>query len=132
MPYLQLEVTKSYAPIIKQQLAKRMGKIYSTIMQADVRRVTICIRELGEGSIWRCTEDEPTVGALLMLDIRKGRSAEVRTELAKALIEVCRETLGLDAYELNVEFTQHTGDEMYHSRFGGLSKDWSADEGNID
>ena len=29
---------------------------------------------------------------------------------------------------LNVEFTQHTGDEMYHTMYGGLSGDWDPGE----
>ncbi|RFM27282.1 tautomerase family protein [Deminuibacter soli] len=128
MPYLQLEVTRSYPAAVKQQLAKRMGETYAEIMQADVKRVTVSIRELGEGSVWRCTDDEPVPGALLMLDIRAGRPKETRALLAKTLIDLCTETLQLAVNQLNVEFTQHTGDEMYHARFGGFSNDWSPDE----
>ena len=29
---------------------------------------------------------------------------------------------------LNVEFTQHSGDEMYHPALGGYSPDWTPDE----
>nr|MBB6140889.1 hypothetical protein [Mucilaginibacter sp. X5P1] len=40
MPYLQLEVTKSYPLATKQQLAKKMG------------------------GVWRCSEDEPSQAAI--------------------------------------------------------------------
>src|SRR5882762_2026303 len=128
MPYLQLEVTRSYPTAIKQQLAKQMGDIYSSIMNASVKRITVTIRELGEGGVWLCGEDEPTPAAILMCDIRAGRSVEVRTELSKALIRVCNEVLELEVNQLNIEFTQHTGDEMYHQWMGSFSDDWSPDE----
>jgi len=128
MPYLQLDVTKKYPVATKKILAKRIGDIFSHLMQSNVNRVTFTIRELGEGSVWRCTEDEPRPGALLMCDIRSGRTPERRTELAKALIEACIEILGLKIEELNIEFTQHAGDEMYHPMMGGLSDDWFPDE----
>ena len=50
-------------------------------------------------------------------------------ELARRLIADCVEGLGLREDRLNVEFTQHTGDEMYHPTLGGYSPEWSADEG---
>ncbi|WP_158799767.1 tautomerase [Pedobacter sp. L105] len=128
MPYIQLDVTKTYPVATKQILAKRVGDIFSAIMQANLNRVTFTIRELGEGAVWRCTNEEPRPGALLMCDIRSGRTPETRTELAKALIAACVEILGLATNELNVEFTQHAGNEMYHPLMGGLSEDWSPEE----
>lgn len=128
MPYIQLDVTKNYPVATKQQLAKRVGDIFSEIMQANVNRVTFTIRELGEGAVWRCSNGEPRPGALMMCDIRSGRTPETRTELAKALIAACVEILGLKTNELNVEFTQHAGNEMYHPMMGGLSEDWFPDE----
>lgn len=128
MPYLQLEVTRSYPISKKKLLARRMGEIYAAVMHADIKRVTITIRELGEGGIWRCSEDEPTPAAILMCDVRAGRAKEVREDLAKKLIVVCNEILELEVNQLNVEFTQHTGDEMYHQWMGHLSENWSPDE----
>lgn len=128
MPYLQLEVTQSYPTATKQELAKRMGEIYARIMNASVKRITVTIRELGEGSVWRCSEGEPYPAAILMCDVRAGRSVEVRTELSKALVAVINELLELEVNALNIEFTQHTGDEMYHQWMGSFSNDWSPDE----
>jgi phenylpyruvate tautomerase PptA (4-oxalocrotonate tautomerase family) len=128
MPYLQLDVCGSYAPDLKRCLAKRMGEIYAFKMQADVSRISVAIRELTQGSLWRCTPGEPYEAALLMCDIRKGRPAEQRAELAKALVDACIDLLGLRIEQINVEFTQHTGDEMYHPMRGGLSADWRPDE----
>jgi phenylpyruvate tautomerase PptA (4-oxalocrotonate tautomerase family) len=128
MPYLQLEVNESYPTEKKKLLAQQLGETFSRIMEANVKRVTVSIRELGIGSVWRCTDGEPVPAPLLMCDIRRGRSPEKRAELAKALIAVCEETLGLKADLLNIEFTQHAGDEMYHPLMGGLSDDWTPDE----
>ena len=128
MPYLQLDVSRSYAPQVKQRLAQQMGEIYALKMQADVSRISVAIRELTTGSLWRCTAGEPYEAALLMCDIRKGRPPEQRAELARALVDACIEKLGLRIEQINVEFTQHAGDEMYHPMRGGLSDDWRPDE----
>lgn len=129
MPYLQLDVTNHYPTDTKKQLAKRIGEIYAAIMKADARRITVAIRELGEGNVWRCTADEPFPASILMCDIRRGRTAETRLELGKALVACCTEMLALEPGTLNVEFTQHAGDEMYHPQLlGGLSEDWKEDE----
>ena len=128
MPYLQLDVSRQYSPAAKQQLARELGRIYAARMQADINRVSVAIRELVPGGLWRCTSDEPYQAALLMCDIRKGRPAEQRADLAKALIDACIEILGLKLDQINVEFTQHSGDEMYHPLRGGLSLDWRPDE----
>ena len=128
MPYLQLDVSVPYAPDAKRRLAKQLGEIYALKMQADVSRISVAIRELTPGGLWRCTPGEPYEAALLMCDIRKGRPPEQRAELAKALIDACLDILGIRIEQINVEFTQHTGDEMYHPMRGGLSADWRADE----
>ena len=99
----------------------RWVEIYALKMQADVNRISVAIRELTSGGIWRCTPGEPYEAALLMCDIRKGRPSEQRAELAKALVDVCIDILGLRIDQINVEFTQHGGDEMYHPLRGGLS-----------
>ena len=128
MPYLQIEVQKFYPTETKKRLAKELGAAYAEIMQATVERVTVTIRELGEGSIWRCSEGEPWPAAIMMLDVRAGRSPEVREALSKKFIEICNEILELETNQLNIEFTQHSGDEMYHQWMGHLSKDWAAGE----
>jgi phenylpyruvate tautomerase PptA (4-oxalocrotonate tautomerase family) len=130
MPYLHLDLNGHYATNVKQQLAERLGEIYSDIMQADPRRMTVTFRELGEGNVWRCGTHPPHPGALLMCELRRGRPSVVREALSKALIAVCNEHLGLAENELNIEFTQHSGDEMYHQWMGRLSEDWNADEEN--
>jgi phenylpyruvate tautomerase PptA (4-oxalocrotonate tautomerase family) len=128
MPYLQLDTPFSYSAEAKQRLAKRLGEIYSKKMDSNINRLTVAIRELGEGCVWRCGEGDARPAALLMCDIRRGRPAQQRAELARMLIDACIEIVGLREDNLNVEFTQHDGDEMYHTLYGGLSEDWKAGE----
>jgi phenylpyruvate tautomerase PptA (4-oxalocrotonate tautomerase family) len=130
VPYLQLDVNDSYPEGLKQQLAARMSETYASMMSVDIRRISVAIRELGAGGIWRIAEvgKVPVPVSLLMLDIRRGRPAELRMAVAKALCAHCIELLGLREDRLNVEFTQHDGDEMYHPTLGGFSPDWKPGE----
>jgi phenylpyruvate tautomerase PptA (4-oxalocrotonate tautomerase family) len=128
MPYLQLDVPGKYSHEVKKQTAKRLGQIYAEVMRVNANIITVSIREVGEGGVWRCSDAEPDEAAIMMLDIRRGRPLEQRGELARQLIAACVEILGLKTERLNVEFTQHSGDEMYHPLLGGFNKDWIEDE----
>jgi phenylpyruvate tautomerase PptA (4-oxalocrotonate tautomerase family) len=127
MPYLQLDVSATYSADDKKRLARHLGDIYARMMQANPRRISVAVREL-PGGVWRCTDDEPYAAALLMCDIRRGRPPEQRSELAAALVACCVDVLGLRIDQVNIEFTQHAGDEMYHPMLGGLSDDWHEGE----
>ncbi len=128
MPYLQLDVNGPHPVADKKRLAKKLSETYAQMMSVDIRRISIAIRELGEGGVWRMVDGEPVPVSVLMCDIRRGRSAELRLEVAKALGRDCIDILGLREDRLNVEFTQHTGDEMYHPTLGGYSPEWSEGE----
>ena len=127
MPYLQLDVPNHYQVGVKRGLAKRLGAEYARIMQTTPELVTVAFRELGEGGVWCCGVGEPEPAALISCDIRRGRPPEQRAELGQALIDACVETLGLRSDRVAVEFTQHTGDEMYrHGR--GWGSEWTRAE----
>ncbi|MBA2961734.1 MULTISPECIES: tautomerase family protein [Ramlibacter] len=130
MPYLQLDVTGNHPVADKKRLAAAMSETYASMMSVDIRRISVAIRELGEGGVWRIPEigGEPVPVSLMMLDIRRGRPAELRMEVAKALCRHCKDILGIPEDRLNVEFTQHDGDEMYHPTLGGYSSDWKPGE----
>lgn len=130
MPYLQLDTTGPHAAQDKKRLAAAMCETYSRTMSVDIRRISVAIRELGDGGLWRISEAgaEPAPASVLMLDIRRGRPPELRMVVAKALCAHCIDILGLAEDRLNVEFTQHSGDEMYHSVLGGFSPEWEPGE----
>ena len=114
----------------QRRLAKRLGENYATKMSSNINRLSVAIRELEEGGLWRCADgpDDPRPAAILMCDIRRGRSAKLRGELAAELVKASQEILGLKDNNINLEFTQHDGDEMYHTLYGGLSDDWKVGE----
>ena len=130
MPYLQLDVVGPHPAADKKRLARRMSETYSAMMSVDIRRISVAIRELGEGGVWRVIEagTDPVPVSVMMLDVRRGRPPELRMEVAKALCAHCVEILGLQEDRLNVEFTQHSGDEMYHPALGGYSPEWEPGE----
>ena len=136
MPYLQLDLPRTYPLPVKQDLARRMGNAYAEIMQTTPDLVAVAFRELGEGNLWRCRDSktQPVPGAVLACEIRRGRPAAQRERLAAALFDMCVETLGLDPLVLAVEFTQHAGDENYLRALvdgvprGCLGRDWSPEE----
>jgi phenylpyruvate tautomerase PptA (4-oxalocrotonate tautomerase family) len=134
MPNLQLDLPGKYPLAVKRNLAKRFGDLYAAIMETTPDLVDVTFRELGEGNLWRCGEQGPVPAATLICDIRRGRSPAQRERLAKALLDACVAALGLDPLLISVEFTQHSGDEIYRTILidgvpqGGLSKDWSATE----
>lgn len=128
MPYLQLDVNGRYPVEDKKRLAAKLCETYANLMSVDIRRISIAIRECGEGSVWRTVDGVPEPVSVLMCDIRRGRTADLRMEVAKALCRDCIELLGLREDRLNVEFTQHAGDEMYHPTLGGYSPEWSEGE----
>jgi phenylpyruvate tautomerase PptA (4-oxalocrotonate tautomerase family) len=134
MPHLQLEVPAKYPRAVKRELARRLGGLYAQIMQTSSDLVDVNFRELGEGNIWRCDVAGPTPSAVLVCDIRAGRPPEQRARLAEALHSACVEALSLDPLHFGIEFTQHSGDEIYRAILidgvvcRGLAPDWEPSE----
>jgi phenylpyruvate tautomerase PptA (4-oxalocrotonate tautomerase family) len=81
MPSLQLDAPAIYDTATKRLLAKRFGVVYSRVMGTGPDTVTVAIRDLGEGGVWRCGEHEPQPHALLMCDVRHGRSTQTAPSL---------------------------------------------------
>jgi phenylpyruvate tautomerase PptA (4-oxalocrotonate tautomerase family) len=129
MPSIQIDLPLTASLAQKQRLAHRIGLAYGEIMQVGMDLLTVSVHDVGEGGVWRCHQSgDPTPSGLIMCDIRRGRDAETRAELAQALIDVVIDEFELDALWLKVEFTQHAGDEMYHPHLGGFNVDWTGDE----
>jgi phenylpyruvate tautomerase PptA (4-oxalocrotonate tautomerase family) len=126
MPYLQLDLPGVYPAEVKLRLAKRIGLVYAEVMQTTPEIVKVAFRELGADNLYRCTSDGPQPVAVLMCDIRRGRPASQRQLVATALVAACGEELGCPIDQVEVEFTQHDGDEMY--RHGALVADWQPNE----
>ena len=129
MPSIQIDLPLDVTAAAKRELAARVGKIYAENKQVNADLLTVSVHDLGPGGVWRCHRDgDATPSALIMCDIRSGRSRQTRAELAQALIDTCVELFELDRLWIKVEFTQHSGDEMYHPHLGGFNRDWAGDE----
>lgn len=126
MPSLQIDVPVRLSAAEKRGLTAALGRAYADVMEVPVDIVTVVVRDLGEGGVWRCTDGDPVPGGLVMCDVRRGRDAEQRGRLARHLVALTAAASGLDDEQLKVEFTQHSGDEMWHPRLGGFNDDWSA------
>ena len=72
MPYLQLDVIGPHPVADKKRLARKLCETYARLMNVDIRRISIAIRELGEGGVWRMVDGEPAPVSVLMCDIRPG------------------------------------------------------------
>ena len=129
MPSLQLDLPLHLDVAAKRSLARRIGSVYAEVMQVRPEFITVAIHDLGPGGVWRCGPGDPQPAALVMCDVRAGRSAETRALLARRIVEVCVDACGLEEHRLKVEFTQHSGDEMYHPQLGGFAPDWQPGEG---
>jgi phenylpyruvate tautomerase PptA (4-oxalocrotonate tautomerase family) len=127
MPYLQVDLPASYPLQTKRQLARRIGDLYAEVMQTTPNMVNVCFRELGEGNLFRCGPGEPEPAVVIQCDVRQGRPADQRLELARQLVELCVEAFDIRADRVAVEFTQHPAEEMY--RNGSWGREWTAEEG---
>lgn len=125
MPYLQLDVPRRYPEDAKRALARRLGDVYSRVMQTTPDRVVVAVREL-PGGVWRCGDGEPAEAAVLSCEIRAGRSEVQRQALASELVEACAPVLGLPSDGVSVQFTQHPGNEMFYG--GRPLPDWTTAE----
>ncbi|MGE3268134.1 MAG: 4-oxalocrotonate tautomerase family protein [Chloroflexota bacterium] len=128
MPYLHFDLPGQYPPETKRALAARLGTLYAEIMQTTPRIVKVSFRELGAENLFRCGAPDGGVEPVVVgqCDIRRGRPVEQRATLAAAIVGACAEALGVDSEQIELEFTQHAGDEMY--RRGAFAGDWSAAE----
>jgi phenylpyruvate tautomerase PptA (4-oxalocrotonate tautomerase family) len=133
MPHLQLDIPSRHPIGVKRELARKLGQLYARIMQTTPDLVDVTFRELGAGNVWSCA-GAPSPAAVVSCDIRRGRPPEQRARLADALHGACVEALGLDPVSLTIEFTQHSGDEVFKKVLvdgklrGGLGRDWSPSE----
>ncbi|TYP84601.1 tautomerase family protein [Blastococcus xanthinilyticus] len=125
MPSLQLDLPLRLDAGAKRALARELGAVYAEVMQVRPELITVAIHDLGPGGVWRCGSGEPEPAALVMCDVRAGRPVATRERLARGIVEVCARACGLEEGRLKVEFTQHSGDEMFHPQLGGFAPDWA-------
>jgi phenylpyruvate tautomerase PptA (4-oxalocrotonate tautomerase family) len=124
VPFLHLDVPLAVPTADRCRIAERLARLYAEVMQTSPERVTVAIRELGDGGVLRLGpggEMEPV--AMVQCDIRRGRPPEQRERLGAAVAALLAEELGWPPERTILEFTQHPGDEVWRST--GLGTDWS-------
>ena len=124
MPYLHVDLPGSYPAETKRALALRLGTLYAESMQTSPTIVKVAFRELGPDNLFRCGAPDGGVESVVVgqCEIRRGRPVEQRARLAAALVSALSELLEVPSDRIELEFTQHAGDEMY--RHGALVNDW--------
>jgi hypothetical protein len=126
MPYLRLDLAKTYPSQTKRELATRLCRLYANVMQTQLWRANVGIAELGEDNLFHLGEDGLEPITMVLAEIRRGRSVDLRLELGRRIVDVCAEVLGVSKRRVLVEFTVHSGDEIL--RDGEWAGEWTAAE----
>ena len=112
MPYLHLDLAKTYPSQIKRELAVRLCHLYADVMQTQLWRPNVGIAELGEDNLFHLGEDGLEPITMVLVEIGRGRSLDLRLELGRRIVDICAEVLGVPKRTVLVEFTVHSGDEI--------------------
>src|ERR1700739_2258849 len=126
MPYVHLDLPKTYATAVKRDLATRLCKLYAEVMQTEPWRPNIGIAELGEDNLFRLGPDGLEVITMVLVQYRRGRPVDDRLMLGRKIVDLCVEILNVPRKLVMVEFTEHSGDQML--RAGKWSPDWTPEE----
>jgi hypothetical protein len=81
-------------------------------MQTQSWRPNVGIAELGGDNLLHLGEDGLESITMVLVEIRRGRSPELRLELGRRIVDICTDVLGVPKKTGLVEFTIHSGDEI--------------------
>src|SRR5258708_5659929 len=95
MPYLRLDLAKTYPSQTKRDLAARLCRLYADVMQTQLWRPNVGIAELGEDNLFHLGADGLEPITMVLVEIRRGRSLDRRLELARRIVDICVEVLGV-------------------------------------
>jgi phenylpyruvate tautomerase PptA (4-oxalocrotonate tautomerase family) len=126
MPYLHLDLAKTYPSQTKRELVVRLCRLYADVMQTQPWRPNVGIAELGEDNLFHLGEDGLEPITMVLAEIRRGRPLDLRLELGRRIVDICAEVLGVPKRTVLVEFTVHSGDEIL--RDGEWAGEWTAAE----
>jgi phenylpyruvate tautomerase PptA (4-oxalocrotonate tautomerase family) len=129
MPYLRLDLAKTYPSETKRELATRLCRLYADVMQTQLWRPNVGIAELGEDNLFHLGDDGLESITMVLVEIRRGRSLDQRLELGRRIVDICSEVLDVPKRTVLVEFTVHTGEEIL--RDGKWAGDWTDAEASV-
>jgi phenylpyruvate tautomerase PptA (4-oxalocrotonate tautomerase family) len=130
MPYLHLDLPGAYPVRVKRELARRLCELYADIMQTQLWRPNVGISELGKDNLYHLGPDGLESITMIMVEFRRGRLAEQRLALGRAIVDICAELLGVSRRTVMVEFTPHPGEEIL--RDGEWAADWTPSEAHTE
>jgi phenylpyruvate tautomerase PptA (4-oxalocrotonate tautomerase family) len=126
MPYLHLDLPRTYATAVKRDLATRLCKVYAEIMQTQSWRPNVGITELGEDNLFHLGPDGLEPITMVLVEFRRGRPLDDRLTLGRKIVDICVDVLNVPRKTVLVEFTEHSGDEIL--RDGEWAADWKPSE----
>jgi hypothetical protein len=91
MPYLRLDLAKTYPSQTKRDLAARLCRLYADVMQTQLWRPNVGIAELGEDNLFHLSADGLEPITMVLVEIRRGRSLDRRLELGRRIVDICGE-----------------------------------------
>jgi hypothetical protein len=89
MPYLHLDLAKTYSSQTKRELATRLCRLYADVMRTQLWRPNVGIAELGEDNLFHVGEDGLESITMVLVEIRRGRSLDQRLELGRRIVDIC-------------------------------------------
>ncbi|WP_148414446.1 tautomerase family protein [Haloferax sp. KTX1] len=120
MPHLQFDLDFEVTAREADRFATEMAELYAERMDADTDYAAVTVREVEAIHLGRATGDKTVV---LQADIRAGRSADRKRDLALAVIEAVAERFGVPESNQKVVFTEHEGSQMMG--YDRVGDDWS-------
>jgi phenylpyruvate tautomerase PptA (4-oxalocrotonate tautomerase family) len=126
MPYIHVDVSRTYAPNVKHELATRLCKLYAEVMQTQSWRPNVGIAELGEDNLFHLAPDGLEPITMVSVYYREGRPLENRLTLARKIVDICVDVLTVPRKRVMIEFTARSGDQIV--RDGEWVGEWTSAE----
>src|ERR1700739_2352044 len=112
MPYLHLDLAQTYPSETKRELATRLCHLYANVMPTQLWRPNVGIADLGRDNLFHLGKSGLESITMVLVEIRRGRSLDLRLELGRGIVDICTEVLNVPKRTVLVEFTVHTGAEI--------------------
>jgi phenylpyruvate tautomerase PptA (4-oxalocrotonate tautomerase family) len=126
MPYMHVNLSRTYAPAVKHDLATRLCKLYAEVMETQSWRPNVGIAELGEDNLFHLAPDGLEPITVVLVEYRGGRTLERRLSLARGITDICVDVLNVPRKRVTIEFTEHSGEQIV--RDGEWVGEWSPAE----
>ncbi len=111
MPHLQCELNFAPPAEERRRFAAAVVRHFSTVMDTGTDHIGVTIRAYGKDDLTFGRAEGPRI-AFLNADIRRGRTAEQKRRLARAIIEELHRTWEVSKKGVYVIYTEHDGEHF--------------------